>query len=82
MKRKGSDQPTSAQQKRSRAESLIPSTAAPASTSSSAPGTSTNPAADDDDLDTSFSARTAKGDLQYKQIFCKRYKLIFCKRSK
>ncbi|KAK6306219.1 hypothetical protein J4Q44_G00231440 [Coregonus suidteri] len=68
------EKPTSAQQKISPAESPIPSTSAEASTSISASGTSTNPATDDNDLDTSFSTRTAKGDLQYKQIFCKRSK--------
>ncbi|KAM9431616.1 espin isoform 2-T2 [Salvelinus alpinus] len=52
--RKACDQPTSVQQKRSQAESPIPSAAA--STSNSAPGTIANPATDDDELNTSFSS--------------------------
>ncbi|KAK6329292.1 hypothetical protein J4Q44_G00012700 [Coregonus suidteri] len=61
--RKGSNQPTSStQQKKSQAESPIPSTSVAASTSSSAPGTSTNPAADDDH-DTSFSSTEPPEDI-------------------
>ncbi|XP_031665891.1 ephrin type-A receptor 3 isoform X3 [Oncorhynchus kisutch] len=54
-KTKSSDQPTSEQQQTSQVVSLIPSTSVEASTSSSAPGSSNNHVAVDDNLDTSFT---------------------------